>query len=332
MGRRIARADVQRHGHVGVGDRLEHRVPIVVVDAGQALHRGVLVHRDGAEALVRQPVNLEDSGVDVPCRKDADGNEAAGIGHAPFLIVPVIVGLHVTQRERLVRRLVEGLAVEANGIAEAHRDGNAVHVHVVDPRMHVVAALAKLIERGRLHAIFLERPADHGIQANRRADVALILPEILALRVSLELGRGGEQVARKLVVEKGRRFADVIVRADQHHVVHLHCLSPFQTLFRFRGLACLFNAIGRGSIDRDQSAQQRMQGSTEKWSGCPKARPLHQSWEKLTKQMSFTSRPDGPLIPESACRGIDPNQPPVFSRIISGPFLIGINEAFLTPR
>ncbi|MDB6100764.1 MAG: hypothetical protein JWO52_763 [Gammaproteobacteria bacterium] len=99
----------------------------------------------------------------------------------------------MTQGELPVRRFVEILAVEANGIAEAHGGGDAVDVHVVDARMDVVAALAQLFERARLHAVFLVWPPDNGVQTNQRMDMALLGPVVIAVLVCPVLGCAGQQ-------------------------------------------------------------------------------------------------------------------------------------------
>jgi hypothetical protein len=192
----------------------------------EGLHGRVLVHRDGPHALLRKAIDLVDGRLLVPGGKDTDGNEAAGIGHAPLVVVPVVPCLHVAQRQRLVGGLVEGLAVEADRVAEAQRGGDAVDVHVVDAGVDVIAAVAQLIERSGLHAVFLERTAGHGIEADRGADMALVFPVVLAARVRAQLRRAREQIARELVVEHIAGFADVIVGGDHHHIVHFHRADP----------------------------------------------------------------------------------------------------------
>ena len=197
MRRRIAAADVQGDRHVGVVHGLEERLPIVVVDAGQALHGRVLVHRDGTEALLGQAVDLGDRGIHVPGRQDAERDETAGIGHAPFVVMPVVIGLHVPQRELLVRRLVEGLAVKADGVAEAQRRGDAVDVHVVDAGMHVVTALAQLVE-GSSAPCRIPRTAGRRRHSGRSGggyDPGI--PSSSCRCVGLELRRAGQQVARR---------------------------------------------------------------------------------------------------------------------------------------
>src|SRR5665213_1443924 len=140
---------------------------------------------------------------------------------------------------------MKGLTVERDAVGEAERGGNAVHVHVVDPRMDVVAAAAQLIERRRLHAKFLGRAPDHGIEADRPLFLALILPEILAVLVDLELGRALQELAGELVVEQIGGLADVIVDADQNHVVHLHRIILLDLKPSGSIVACRSNARGR---------------------------------------------------------------------------------------
>jgi len=52
--------------------------------------------------------------------------------------------------------------------------------------------------------------------------MSLIVPIVLAVPVGQELRRRSQIVAGELPVEKIGRFADVIVDAHDHHIVHVH--------------------------------------------------------------------------------------------------------------
>jgi len=52
--------------------------------------------------------------------------------------------------------------------------------------------------------------------------MTLIFPVVIAILVGLVLRRAGQQFARELVVEQGRRLTNMVVGADEQHIVHLH--------------------------------------------------------------------------------------------------------------
>ena len=87
------------------------------------------------------------------------GMKRPGMGAAPLVDVPVVVGPDHRQRDVLVLGAGEQLAAELRERREAQRAEHAVGVHVLDPLVDVVAARAQLGERGRLDAVLL-RAAD----------------------------------------------------------------------------------------------------------------------------------------------------------------------------
>ena len=97
----------------------------------------------------RQPfaadaVDLLDRQVDVPHRDDAERDESARVGPAPFVDGPVVVGLEHHERDLLVVRLGEGPGVPPGHRREAHRRQHAVGVHVPHPLVHVEAPRPQL--------------------------------------------------------------------------------------------------------------------------------------------------------------------------------------------
>jgi len=139
--------------------------------------------------------------------------------------VPVVVRLDHELVEGEVGPLVEDLAREPGPVGEVEAGQLPARRHVAHALVDVVDALAHLLEAGRLHAVFLERAADDGVQAHRRPLLALVFPVVGAGRGLLQLGRGGQRIARQVLVEHVGGFADVVIDADDDQVVHLHGVS-----------------------------------------------------------------------------------------------------------
>jgi hypothetical protein len=154
---------------------------IGVVNAGQAEHGGIVGERDGGAALLGDALDLRDRRVHVPGRQQAAWDEAARMGAAPFIDMPVIIGAQMDQGVVLVRRLVEQAAVETHEASEIQRRSDAVDVHIVDARAGIVDTLAQLIEGGGLHAVFFRRPADDGAQTDRGKLHPLVFPVVRSL-------------------------------------------------------------------------------------------------------------------------------------------------------
>ncbi len=225
MRSRIAAADMQADRHVERVDLLEERIPIVVVNARQADDGRILIDRDRMAPLGGNALHLGKRGVHVPAREDTARNEPARIGAAPFVDVPIVIGREVPRRELLVGRAGKPATREVEHAAEIQRRRDAIDVHVLDPRVNIVDALAHLRERGRLHAVFLERTADYGVEPDARELLPLVDPHLAAGGVGHQLGRRCQVRAGQVIVEQVRGFADVIINTDDHHIVHFHGLT-----------------------------------------------------------------------------------------------------------
>ena len=87
----------------------------------------------------------------------------------------------------------------------------------------VPAALADLVERGRLDAVLLGRLAGDGVQPDVGDLVALVEPHVGAVVLVHELRRELLPLVGKVVVEERGRLDDVVVDADQDQVLGRSC-------------------------------------------------------------------------------------------------------------
>ena len=132
-------------------------------------------------------------------------------------------------RDLLVARLGEGAGVEARHSGEVHRCQHAVGVHVAHALVHVEAAGAKLGEGAGVEAPLFARPADRRRHAERRRRaLALKDPFVDALLVADHLRHLVEPLGRDMVLVHVRRLDEVVVDADEDHVVHAHGVAPLE--------------------------------------------------------------------------------------------------------
>ena len=136
------RTDVHAHDDVLVAARLPERIPVIRVDARPAELGGVLREGHRVSALGRAASDLGGQDLGVPDGRDRAGDEAARVGAAPLVDVPVVVGPDHGQRHVLVLGAGEELAAELGEGGEAQRAEHAVGVHVLDPLVDVPAARA----------------------------------------------------------------------------------------------------------------------------------------------------------------------------------------------
>ncbi len=226
VGRRVDRGDrqapraaqVDRQHRAGVDARLPHRVPVVVVEAGVAERRGVLGEAERVAALGRRAPHLGGGLLGAPDRGHGHGDEAAGVGAAPLVDVPVVVGPHEGVRQ--VDVVAEERAGREGGErGEVHRGQHAAGVHVLDPLVDVVAAGPHLVEALRLHAVLLLGAAGHGVERRGLHHDLAELPHVGALVVAHQLGRPVEVLGVEVVDEEVGRLDEVVVDTDEDEVV-----------------------------------------------------------------------------------------------------------------
>ena len=153
--------------------------------------------------------------------RDAEGDDALGVGRVPLLEQPVVPGARDGEAELGVGALREDPPAEAGDHRrEVERRPHAVDVHVADAGVDVPAPAAHLVEAERLDLDGLRSPARHRVHADLRVAVAVELPHLVALGrlhhpggVRLEPGRKAalEHVRRldEMVVDRDHRVADV---------------------------------------------------------------------------------------------------------------------------
>src|SRR5262249_53751749 len=149
--------------------------------ARQALYGWILVDGDCGAAFADNPLDLLQGPSHVPRRQNRARDEATGVGAAPLIDVPVVVGAQVNQRLALVRGLVKLTAVETNTAGEVQRGGDAVDVHVIDAGVGLIDASAQLLQGGRLHAVFLQNASNDGVQADGGHLHPLVFPVVRAV-------------------------------------------------------------------------------------------------------------------------------------------------------
>ena len=220
------RADVHVEHGVGVDQRVPHRLPVVELVEARVAHRGrVLGEGQRVHAALGVTANLGRTRLGVPDHRKRHRDEARRVLAAPLLDVPVVVGLHQRQRElRILGR--EKPAREAGERREAHRAEDSARVHVLDALVDVPAARPDLVEPLGLQAVLLLRPPGHGVQRDVGDHHVAELPGVAAVRVVHQPRGVVDVLLGQVILEHVRRFDDVVVDADQDHVLFVHG-APF---------------------------------------------------------------------------------------------------------
>jgi hypothetical protein len=216
---------VHRQHDVLVDQRGPERVPVVGVVAGVAELGRVLGEGHRVHALLGEATDLGGGQLRVPQDGQAHRDEAAGVGAAPGVDVPVVVGLEHGEGEVLVLGRREQPAREPGERREAHRPEDPAGVHVLDPLVDVPAARAHLLEGGRLDAVLLLGPAGHGVEPDVGDHGPVEGPHVGPVGLLDDLrGQVGEP-RRQPPLEQVGRLDQVVVDAHQDQVVGVHA-SP----------------------------------------------------------------------------------------------------------
>ncbi len=240
------------HHHRLVTAHLPERVPVVGVDAGPAQLGRVLGKGHGMGALGRRASHFGGQHLRVPDGRERTGDEPARIAAAPVVDVPIVVGPHQGQRQVLVFGAGEELAAELGEGREAQRTQHAVGIHVLHPLVDVVAAGTQLLERGRLEAVLLGRPAGHRVEGHVGQDVPFVEPGVGAVLVGDELGGQVHVLGREMALEEVRRLDHVVVHTHHDHVVDLHCCFSFPSRFdsEWHSAGYRMSVVGRSAQPR----------------------------------------------------------------------------------
>ena len=102
----------------------------------------------------------------VPQHGNRHRDEAPGIGAAPLVDVPVVVGPHDREGQVLVLGGQEEPAGERRERREAHGRQDPAGAHVLHPLVDVEAARAHLVEGGGVDAVLLLGPTGDGVEAD----------------------------------------------------------------------------------------------------------------------------------------------------------------------
>ena len=222
---------------VGVDQRIPHRLPVVELVEARVAHCGrVLGEGQGVHAALGVATNLGRARLGVPDHRKRHRDEARRVLAAPLLDMPVVVGLHQRQAElRILRR--EQPAREAGERREAHGAEDPARVHVLDALVDVPAPRPDLVEALGLQPVLLLRPPRHGVQRDVGDHHVTELPGVAAVRV-VHQPRGVVDVfLGQVILEHVRRFDDVVVDADQDHVLFVHG-APFALVLNRSRRAC----------------------------------------------------------------------------------------------
>ena len=161
---------------------------------------GVLGERDGVAAHVGEAVDLGRGLLGAPDHRQAERDEPAGVPAAPLVDVPVVVGPDHRPGDVVVLGRREEPAREPGHRREAQRPEDAARVHVLDALVDVPAALAHLVEAGRLDAVLLLRASGHGVQADVGDLVLVVVPGERAVgRARVSLGANSWYFAGRCV-------------------------------------------------------------------------------------------------------------------------------------
>ena len=128
---------MQAQHQVLLDDCFQHGIPMPGQEARPPLGVGRLQEADRLESLLAQPMDLGDRQVDIPHGHDPQRDEAARIGGAPLVDMPVVVRLQHHEGQVLVTRFGKRTSVEPGHGREAHRGQDPVDVHVPHPLVHI---------------------------------------------------------------------------------------------------------------------------------------------------------------------------------------------------
>ena len=128
------------------------------------------------------------------------------------------------ERERgvLVFELAEQAAREAGQRREVERAEQTVGRHVEHALVHVVGALAQLVEARRVHPVLLGRPAGDGVEPDVRDVEVEELPRVGAVGAVLDPRRDVLVLRGQVVLEHVGRLDHVVVDAHEDEIFEVH--------------------------------------------------------------------------------------------------------------
>src|SRR5581483_6610165 len=177
-------------------------------------------------ALLGYAPHLLGHQVGIPNRRQCKRNHAPGVSTTPLVDVPVVVGAQHRQTEVLVLSAGEVLTAELRVGREVHRGDDAVGVHVADPFVDVVAALADFAEFGWLGAVLVRWAARDGVEPDVGGFLTLEYPGVGPVGPLDQLRYVVFVLVGDVTLEHVGRFHKVVVHGNQDEVVHFHRDTP----------------------------------------------------------------------------------------------------------
>ncbi len=217
------RADVAAQDRALVAAGGEERVPGVGVDARHPEPGGVLRERDRVTSLRGQPPNLRGGLLGVEQREDPAGDEAVGMGAAPLVHVPVVVGPDHHEVDVPVGPEVQDLAGEAGPVREVQPCELAAGRHVAHTLVDVVATRTHVLVAGRVDVEHLRRLPRDRVEPEVPAPDVAVVPLLRPVGLVDDAGHLVAIPLGYVRVEHVSRLADVVVDRDQDEVVGAQC-------------------------------------------------------------------------------------------------------------
>ncbi len=154
----------------------------------------------------------------------------------PLIDVPVVVGTDDTERQFLVVPGREHASREPGERGEVERRQHTTCVHVQHPLVDVPTASADLVEGRGLDAVLVLGSACNGIQADIGDHLAVEHPHVVACVGVLYRRNAIAKPQRHVLIEHVRRLDEMIVDADEDHVLDVHGVPPVPPVGRLRGV------------------------------------------------------------------------------------------------
>ncbi len=187
---------------------------MVGVERGQTEGMGRLGEGDRLGPLLRDPRRLGDAGVDVPEGHENERDLTSGVGRAPLIDHPVVVGGNAGGGELLVGRVEERAAGEARETGEAQLGVDSVDIHVLHPLSGVEAARQHVGVLRRVEPELLTLLAGDRVEPDVVLAAALEQPHVVAVLVGDVLGTGFLELGGQSVLPDVGVLDDVVVDAD----------------------------------------------------------------------------------------------------------------------
>jgi len=192
------------------------------VDRRHVESRWVFREGDSVAPPAGEPTDFVRRFVHVEERQDATRDEPIGITGAPFVDVPVVVRPDHDLVHSRIWALVQHLTREAGPIGKVETRERASGRHITYSFVHVVTARPHFAVARRVDVEHLWRFAGDGVQPEVATLLVAIPPLLESMLVRFDPGRQVSVLCGNVTLEHVGGFRDVIVHADEDHVICLH--------------------------------------------------------------------------------------------------------------